>query len=166
MAGLFKLEMTEIKDAFSEKTRKGNVCNWGSYFCVIAATTWALPLFSKCCSFWIDAVQWSHPTVGVVRCRRKDLGKWLLPWSLESMLLICIGSYGLFSAVWAEGAGAEGQCCPQARGMQIKVSIGGLPWPLSRCLAQALLPVAGLLALESVHTGSLLGARMRRDAAE
>lgn len=51
-------------------------------------------------------------------------------------------------------------------GMQIKVSIGGLPWPLSRCLAQALLPVAGLLALESVHTGSLLGARMRRDAAE
>lgn len=54
---------------------------------------------------------------GVARCRRKDLGKWLLPWSLESVLLVCIGSYGLFSATWAEVAGDEGHCCcPQAQG--------------------------------------------------
>lgn len=29
----------------------------------------------------------------------------------ESMLLIHVGSYGLFSAMQAEVAGAEGQCC-------------------------------------------------------
>lgn len=144
--------MNEIRDAFSEKLKKDIVCNGGSYFCFIVPTTWALPPFSKCCSFWIDAVQWSYLKLGVVRCRRKDLGKWLLPSSLESMLLICIGSYGPFLCSVSIGSWCRRSVLSSAGPwMKIKVSAGGLPWPLSRCLAQALLPVAELLALESVR---------------
>lgn len=88
---------------------------------------------------------------GVVRCRRKDLGKWLLPWSLESMLLICIGSYGLFSAVWAEVAGAEGQCCCPQAGCQARLAQEVSVGLSGHALLKLSQPVAEPLALESVR---------------
>lgn len=57
----------------------------------------------------------------------------------ESMLLIHVGSHGLFSASQAEVAGAEGQCCrSQAQGCRSR-SARSLPWLLLQCLSQALL---------------------------
>lgn len=83
------------------------------------------------------------------------------------MLLICIGSYGLFSAVRAEVAGAEGQCCrPHTGQVSGKVSTGGLPWPLWPCLLKLSQPVAELLALESVCWLLSWGVRVSRDVAE
>lgn len=142
--------MNEIRDAFSEKLKKDNVCNWGSYFCFIVATTWALPPFSKCCSFWIDAVQWSYLKWGGEMQKEgpgemaSSLKSWVhaphLHWFLWPFLCsVSRGSWCRRSVLSSAGPW-----------MQIKVSAGGLPWPLWRRLAQALLPVAELLALESV----------------
>lgn len=76
-----------------------------------------------------------------MRCRKEDLGKWLLPWCLSPSSSSIVSSYGLFSAMEAEVAGAQCQVLSSftGPGVQVKASDGDLPLLLPQYLSQAFL---------------------------
>lgn len=76
-----------------------------------------------------------------MRCRKEDLGKWLLPWCLSPSSSSAVSSYGLFSAMWAEVAGAQRQVLSSftGPGVQVKARDGGLPLLLPQYLSPAFL---------------------------
>lgn len=92
-----------------------------------------------------------------MRCRKEDLGKWLLPRCLSPSSSSTVSSYGLFSAMEAEVSGAQCQVLSSftGPGVQVEAGDGGLPLLLPHPLSQAFLALRWILELESQFTGSL-----------
>lgn len=164
--------MNDIGDAFFWKRKRDNVCNWMSYFSFIVAThvSPSANLLIRYYTFWIRCCPMELSVTRGGEMQREGPGKWLLPWCLSPSSSSTVSSYGLFSAMEAEVAGAQCQVLSSftGPGVQVKASDGGvylcffhntflkLSWPCSRTYRTR----------KSVHWVLDSEARMRQDVAE